>query len=472
MWLISPLCVRLLSNSSETLLPTQRTATGPFQSDIIDKARTRFAICATQGIAYLTRHRLLDDTPADIADFLHHCSFLDRPQIGEYLSEPNHQETLNFYLKALPMEGIGIEAALRKFLRRFKLPGEAQRIDRLMEAFARHYCQHNPDVFHGPDTAYVLSFAMIMLNTDLHNPANPHRMTREVFQNNVRGIDDGADLSEELLGEIYRAIAKQELMTEEEELLDYTLSAPDIEGLLWKKSDRSTFYAWNRRWCVVANGCLYYFYSRKDKSPRGVIPLEDLQVRPLDRRGKFRFEITAEPSSACQGEGNELSNVPAASIRTQATTRTGASSIFAFSIDGDSSLLASSAASIQSADHHPSGSLPLIKSAKFVKGQLVEGKRDRYIFQCASEEERDRWMRVLNERMQRAPLKHVAANTNPLRSHCATAQDDTRSLGMPSSGNLPDMPSPTGSMHIPNTPRRPRSPTPRSPSIPSSPLIL
>ena len=187
------------------------------------------------------------------------------------------------------MVNLTIDVALRRFLQQFKLPGEAQKIDRLMEAFASHYHGHNPGVFNNAEAAYVLSFAIILLNTDLHNPHNPNRMTKELFLNNVRGIDHSRNLPVEFLSRIYDAIALQELMTETEEILAYTLSAPDIEGMLWKKSDRANFYSWNRRWCVVANGCLYYFYSKKDRSPRGVIPLEDLVVRPLNRKGKFRL---------------------------------------------------------------------------------------------------------------------------------------------------------------------------------------
>ena len=51
------------------------------------------------------------------------------------------------------------------------LLGEAQKIDRMMETFATRYCQLNPDIFTNPDTCYVLSFAIIMLNTSLHNPS-------------------------------------------------------------------------------------------------------------------------------------------------------------------------------------------------------------------------------------------------------------------------------------------------------------
>ena len=47
----------------------------------------------------------------------------------------------------------------------FRLPGEAQKIDRMMESFAQRYCSLNPNIFTNPDTCYVLSFAVIMLNT-------------------------------------------------------------------------------------------------------------------------------------------------------------------------------------------------------------------------------------------------------------------------------------------------------------------
>ena len=39
-----------------------------------------------------------------------------------------------------------------------------------MEKFAEQYCKDNPGVFKTADGAYVLSFALIMLNTDAHNP--------------------------------------------------------------------------------------------------------------------------------------------------------------------------------------------------------------------------------------------------------------------------------------------------------------
>ena len=50
-----------------------------------------------------------------------------------------------------------------------------------------------------PDTCYVLSFAVIMLNTSLHNPNVRDKPTAERFVAMNRGINDGGDLPEELL---------------------------------------------------------------------------------------------------------------------------------------------------------------------------------------------------------------------------------------------------------------------------------
>ena len=37
--------------------------------------------------------------------------------------------------------------AMRNFLSSFRLPGEAQKIDRIMERFAIHFCEQNPLLF-------------------------------------------------------------------------------------------------------------------------------------------------------------------------------------------------------------------------------------------------------------------------------------------------------------------------------------
>ena len=42
---------------------------------------------------------------------------------------------------------MALHLSLRTFLSSFQLPGEAQKIDRMMESFAFRYCQCNPGIF-------------------------------------------------------------------------------------------------------------------------------------------------------------------------------------------------------------------------------------------------------------------------------------------------------------------------------------
>lgn len=88
---------------------------------------------------------------------------------------------MHAYVRKPDFSGLTVDAALRVMLRGFRLPGEAQKIDRIMEKFAEKYCEDNPDVFPIADAAYLLSFAVIMLNTDAHNPMAERRIQGDDF---------------------------------------------------------------------------------------------------------------------------------------------------------------------------------------------------------------------------------------------------------------------------------------------------
>nr|XP_032653210.1 formin-2-like [Chelonoidis abingdonii] len=130
----------------------------------------------------------------------------------------------------------------KKFLWSFRLPGEAQKIDRMMEAFAQRYCLCNPGVFQSTDTCYVLSFAVIMLNTSLHNPNVRDKPTVERFITMNRGINDGGDLPEELLRNLYDSIRNEPFKIPEDDGNDltHTFFNPDREGWLLKLGESGT----------------------------------------------------------------------------------------------------------------------------------------------------------------------------------------------------------------------------------------
>ncbi|CAK7340682.1 unnamed protein product [Dovyalis caffra] len=49
----------------------------------------------------------------------------------------------------------------------FRVPGEAQKIDQIMEKFSKRYCKCNPKVFSSADTAYALAYSVIMRQTKM-----------------------------------------------------------------------------------------------------------------------------------------------------------------------------------------------------------------------------------------------------------------------------------------------------------------
>ena len=83
------------------------------------------------------------------------------------------------YVDSIDFAGLSFAGALRRFLSNFWLPGEAQKIDRFMEKFAERFCTQNEGVFANADTAYVLAFSLIMLNTDAHSSQIKKRMTQQ-----------------------------------------------------------------------------------------------------------------------------------------------------------------------------------------------------------------------------------------------------------------------------------------------------
>jgi len=61
-----------------------------------------------------------------------------------YLMCRYNKEVMYAYVDYFDFGNMEFVPALRQFLDGFRLPGEAQKIDRLMEKFASRYCECNP----------------------------------------------------------------------------------------------------------------------------------------------------------------------------------------------------------------------------------------------------------------------------------------------------------------------------------------
>lgn len=179
---------------------------------ILEHGLRLFAQKPAKGIRYFGEHGIVKE--GKVVEFLlAENDRLDKGALGEYLGEKENMELMHTYVDLLNFSGLGFVAALRHFLEGFRLPGEAQKIDRLMEKFASRYVECNPDqnIFRSADAAYVLSYSVIMLTTDLHSTHVKKKMTKDEFIKNNRGINDDEDLPKEYLSKIYEEIASSEI---------------------------------------------------------------------------------------------------------------------------------------------------------------------------------------------------------------------------------------------------------------------
>uniref|UniRef100_A0A6N2L832 SEC7 domain-containing protein n=1 Tax=Salix viminalis TaxID=40686 RepID=A0A6N2L832_SALVM len=173
-----------------------------------------------KGIEFLINANKLGNSVEEIAAFLKNTSGLNKTLIGDYLGEREDfsLKVMHAYVEFFDFQGLDFDEAIRVFLQGFRLPGEAQKIDRIMEKFAERYCKCNPKVFSSADTAYVLAYSVILLNTDAHKPMVKNKMSADDFIRNNRGIDDGKDLPEQYLRFLFERISKKEIKMKEYDL--------------------------------------------------------------------------------------------------------------------------------------------------------------------------------------------------------------------------------------------------------------
>ncbi|MBA0690422.1 hypothetical protein Goari_008097, partial [Gossypium aridum] len=171
-----------------------------------------------KGIENLISNKLVENTPASVAQFLRNTLNLDKAMIGDYLGQQEEfpLAVMHAYVDSVTFSGMKFDTAIREFLKGFYLPGEAQKIDRIMEKFAERYCADNPGLFKNADIAYVLAYAVIMLNTDAHDPMVWPKMSKSDFirMNNTYNPEEHAPIK--LLEEIYDSIVKEEIKMRDE----------------------------------------------------------------------------------------------------------------------------------------------------------------------------------------------------------------------------------------------------------------
>jgi brefeldin A-inhibited guanine nucleotide-exchange protein len=189
------------------------------RKQLLRQALKLFEKKPNKGVKAFVEAGFCDGDCVSVAKFISGGIGLDKSALGEFLGDHGefNVKVMHAFIDGMTFEGVAFVEALRDLLASFRLPGEAQKIDRIMEKFADRYCDNNPDIFAKADTAYTLAYSIIMLNTDQHSSKIRHRMDLAAFIKNNRGINDSGNLPDALLTSIFEDIGGNEIVMEDEQ---------------------------------------------------------------------------------------------------------------------------------------------------------------------------------------------------------------------------------------------------------------
>lgn len=244
----------------------------------IVRGATKFNEDPKGAIMYLAQHGIIEnlDEPQEVARFLKGTTRISKKVLGEFISKKSNESLLNAYIDLFDFSEKSLIDALRDLLGSFRLPGESPLIEKIVTVFSEKYMEKaNPEGIADKDAVFVLTYAIIMLNTDMYNPnVKPqNRMTLNDFSRNLKGINGGGDCAPEFIEGIYNSIKQNEIILPDEhenkhafdyawkELLMKTDGAGDLA-----LSDTNIFDAemFEATWKPVVATLSYVFMSASD----------------------------------------------------------------------------------------------------------------------------------------------------------------------------------------------------------------
>lgn len=123
------------------------------------------------------------------------------------------QNRLQEYVSTFQFTGLSIDVALRRFLAEFRLPKEGSAIDQIVAGFAAKYYNDHISAnledfpFESVEACHIMTYSIILLLSDLHNPNNRNPMDKEAFRRNNRGINDGDDFPDAWMDDVFDRVA-------------------------------------------------------------------------------------------------------------------------------------------------------------------------------------------------------------------------------------------------------------------------
>ena len=222
----------------------------------LQTAAEKFNYKIKSGISYLKKVGYLNiGTPVDtqaknMVKFLRYTSSLKKKNIGDFLGENTElsKKTLKYFGESFDFKNIHIIQAMRIFLSTFQLPSEGQQIDRILESFSNKYFLDNKNSFFpNSDCVFYLTYAIMILQTELHNPNVKNKMSPERFIK-IFEAKEYQNLTREYLEDIYEQIQEEPLsLAELDEERENNISGKTEEKYAREKQRIVKEYDFNKK---------------------------------------------------------------------------------------------------------------------------------------------------------------------------------------------------------------------------------
>ncbi|PFH55825.1 hypothetical protein XA68_17561 [Ophiocordyceps unilateralis] len=248
------------------------------RKNIIVKGACKFNEKPKVGLRYLEAQGIITDSgdSVEVAKFLKGTSRVSKSVLGDFLSKRGNEAVLGAFIDEFDFSGKRIDEALRMLLETFRLPGEAPLIASIVEIFSEKYCRGStPDEITNKDAVFILTYAIIILNTDQHNPnlKDSKRMTFDDFSRNLRGQNNGQDFSRKYLRDIFDSIRSNEIILPDEHDNQHAFDSAWKELLLKSESAGSLIFCetniydadmFAATWRPIVSTLSYVFMSATD----------------------------------------------------------------------------------------------------------------------------------------------------------------------------------------------------------------
>jgi brefeldin A-resistance guanine nucleotide exchange factor 1 len=207
--------------STEDLPAKEKLQEQRRRKGVIVQGTTRFNESPRKGIAYLASQGIIEDPndPNLVTAFLKGTARIDKRMLGEFISKRGSEAILDAFMDQFDFRGQRVDEALRQILNSFRLPGESALIERIVTVFSEKYFDTaEATEVADKDAIFILTYAIIMLNTDQYNPniKAANRMTYTDFSRNLRGVNGGRDFEPQYLQDIHESIKTREIVLPEE----------------------------------------------------------------------------------------------------------------------------------------------------------------------------------------------------------------------------------------------------------------